>query len=266
MFKRFALLLIAVGLGAGELHLSLDRISDDGKTGWIKTARVEPGVSGFVVHHFTPEHSTIVGNAVVSAYENGEVVLNLSEYTGLRHNALPKGEWYPAPGDEVVLAFAYSRGILLAPTREIYSSITRQIAGIDWMHPDTFATFLSYRGHPTPLKEDISDYCTVATTGLIYLYLSDTLFTLDCQSFTLLQITPADLGYSDPVLPFYSRVEEIDANWFGEGSGRLESYEPHYFELMVEYNPGSQQLYDYLQSHHSVDKRLLDEFELKSEP
>jgi hypothetical protein len=110
------------------------------------------------------------------------------------------------------------------------------------------------------------DFCTVATTGLLFLYLDDALFTLDCQSFALLQISEADIPYEKPVLPFYSRVEEIHANWFGEGSDPLERYEPYYFGLMAEYNPHSRKLYDYLRSHPAFGQKLLDKFDLKETP
>ena len=265
-------LLLSIGLSAllfaGELHLTLKSVSPDASEGTVETARVEPGVSGFVVHHFTPEHSAIVANAEAKAYDDEKRILTVafSPYTGLRQNSLPKGDWQPQAGDELILAFAYSRALMLAPTRETYQELTSKIRSVDWIHPDTFATYLSYQGHPTPLKRDISGFCTVATTGLLFLYLDDALFTLDCQSFALLQITKTDLHYTHAALPFYSRVEEIDANWFGEGSDELESYEPYYYELMVENNPHSRKLYEYLQSRPSTDKRLLEQFELKEAP
>jgi hypothetical protein len=255
-------------LHAGELHLSLDAVSAETETGTIKTARVEPGVSGFVVRHFTPEHSAIIANAVAEAYDEttGVLTVAFSEYNGLQQNSLPRGEWQPKAGDEVILAFAYTRGILIAPTRTTYLKLTEQLKSVDWMHPDTLATYLSYRGHPTPLKEDLAGFCTVATTGLLFLYLDDSLFTVDCQSLSLLQLTAAGLAYEAPQLPFYTRVEEIDANWFGSGSGRLDAYEPYYLELLVENNPHSRKLYDFIQSHPSADKQLLDEFDLKGQP
>jgi len=255
-------------LSAGELHLSLESVSEDSKTGTIKTARIEPGVSGFVVRHFTPEHSAIIADATVSSYDDASGVLTVafSAYTGLQQNSLPKGEWQPKAGDEVILAFAYTRGVLIAPTRETYLKLTEQLGSIEWMHADMLATFLSYRGHPTPLKEDLADFCTAATTGLLFVYLDDSLFTLDCQSLSLLQVSKAGLTYETPQLPFYSRVDEIDANWFGSGSGRLQTYAPYYLELMVENNPHSRQLYDFIQSHPSADRQLLDEFDLKGQP
>ena len=255
-------------LRAGELHLTLQSVSDDAATGKIKTARVEPGVSGFVVRHFTPEHSAIIANAVATGYDEDSGVLSVgfSEYSALRQDSLPKGNWQPRSGDEVILAFAYRRGVLVAPTREIYLKLTGQIKTVDWMHPDTLATYLSYQGHPTPLKSDFAGFCSVATTGLLFMYLEDSLFTLDCQSLGVLQISKAGLAYDAPQLPFFSRVETIDSNWFGEGSGTLDSYGPYYLRLLVENNPRSKKLYDFIQSHPSADRQLLDQFDLKGQP
>jgi hypothetical protein len=264
----FSLAVLALTLQAGELHLRLQNIAADGKSAQIKTARVEPGVSGFVVRHFTKEHSAIIADAVTTGYDdtNGMLTVALSPYTGLKQNFLPTGEWKPQAGDELILAFAYTRGVLIAPTREVYRTLTDKIKTVDWVHPDALATFLSFRGHPTPLQKDLSNFCTLATTGLLFIYLDDSLFTLDCQSMRLLQISKGSVAYTDPQLPFYSRLEKIGANWFGEGSGRLDAYAPYYLELMVENNPQSKKLYDFIQSHPSADKQLLDDFDLKGQP
>jgi len=268
MRALFSLLLFSLMLYAGELHLRLQTVSEDGKSGQIESARVEPGVSGFVIRRFAPGHSAVIADAVVTAYDDNRSTLSvaLSEYQGLRQHSLPKGTWQPKAGDEVVLAFAYDRGVLIAPTRETYQKLTGQIKQVAWTHPDNLATYLSYRGHPTPLKEDLSDFCSVATTGLLFIYLDDALFTVDCQSMAVLQVSKAELPYAEPQLPFFSRVETIDANWFGNGSGRLERYEPYYLELLVKHNPRSRKLYDFIQSHPSADKQLLDEFDLKGQP
>lgn len=266
MTRLFLLLLVLfTALQAAELHLTLEHVSTDGETGSVQTARVEPGVSGFVVRHFTPEHSAIIANAVAHRYDEASRTLevSLSDYTGLRQNSLPKGNWKPRAGDELILAFAYSRGTLIAPTRKIYRQITEQVKSVEWMHPDTLATYLSFQGHPSPLKEDLSGFCTVATTGLLFFYVGDALLTTDCQSLSVLQISRAGLAYDHPQVPFYTRVEEIDANWFGEGSDIIEDYDAYYLKLLVENNPHSEKLYDFIQSLPSANKELLDEFDLR---
>ncbi len=242
----------------------IKRMGDDKAI--ISVPMIDVGVSGFIVHRFNSEHSAIVASAVVSDFnpETAEATLTLSPYDGLRQNSLPSGNWRPEVGDFAILAFDYERAMLIAPSEEIYHQITKRITTLDWVHPDGFAAYLSYRGHPTPLAEDMQGYCSVASIGLIYLYSAETLFTIDCKSLTLLQLTPAPFSSPEtPKLPFYSRVEKIEANWFGKGSSTLESYEPYYLELLVLNNPKDSKLYHFIKSNDSLRSVLLDEFEIE---
>lgn len=140
------------------------------------------------------------------------------------------------------LAFGYTRGLLIAPNDEIYHRVTRGVKHLQWVHPDIFATILSFNGHPTPLREDFSKLSIATSVGLVFLYLDEKLFTVDAKSFKILTITEAKLKQESTKLPFYTRVEEIDASWWGEGSSDLESYEPHYYELLQEANPEHKEL------------------------
>ena len=241
--------LLPFTLFAGSVSAPL--LSVDKESATVKIPMTNKGVSGFIVRHFTDQHNAILANAVVTGYdkETGIADLELSEYTGLRQNSLPNGIWTPQAGDEAVLGFAYSRALLIAPTDEIYHTITSRIPSLEWTHPDIFATFLSYRGHPTPIKEDISDFCTTTSSGLLYIYLQNSLFTMDCKSLTLLQIAPASMDRGEEKLPFYFRFEEIDAAWWGEGSDRLESYDPYYFGLIAENNAENELFNHYIKKN-----------------
>ncbi|HFU74410.1 MAG TPA: hypothetical protein ENK65_02530, partial [Helicobacteraceae bacterium] len=124
-------------------------VQDDIAT--AKTPKIQVGVSGFIVRHFNEEHSSIIANATVIAYDENRSIsrLQLNHYDGLRQNSLPSGKWTPQVGDELILAFGYTRALLIAPNEAIYHNITSRITSIDWQHPDGFATTLSYAGHPT---------------------------------------------------------------------------------------------------------------------
>jgi hypothetical protein len=268
VFRLLLTFLFPLFLLADAIHLPLKSVDEESRTATVETGRIEPGISGFIVRHFNEERSIIIANARVIGYdeEHRTATLQTSEYTGLRQSSLPRGDWKPEAGDEAVLAFAYSRALLLAPTEAIYRTITARVPSVEWMHPDGFATYLSYEGHPTPIKEDIGGYCTLATAGLLYIYAKDALFTLDCQSLKLLQITPAEFALEvEPKLPFYSRVKEIKAAWWGEGSGTLEAYDPYYLQLLVENNPTSKMLYDFVQTNDSNNTELLDQFEIEEQ-
>lgn len=261
--KLILVLFLPLLLLAGSIKTPILRL-DDGKA-IIHIPMIDVGVSGFIVRKFSDAHSAIIANAVVSSFKPKlqQATLTLGDYNGLRQNSLPNGAWKPREGDMAVLAFSYERAVLIAPSEKIYHDITSRIKSIDWVHPDGLAAFLSYRGHPTPLREDIQDFCKVGAVGLLYLYSDQALFTVDCLSFTLLQITPAPMPVEQTRLPFYSMVEHIEANWFGEGSNELESYDPYYMKLLVLNNPKNKKLYAYIKSDDSNASVLLDEFEIK---
>jgi len=233
----------------------------------VEVRQIAEGVHGFIVRHFNDEHSVIIADAYVSAFDEtrSEATLALSDYDGLKQNSLPKGNWQVQPGDEAILAFGYSRALLLAPNEDAYHLITKNVHGVEWIHPDSFATYLSYHAHPTPVKEDISGYCTVGEIGLLYIYAEDALFTLDCQTLSLIQITPVKLDKKESKLPFFSRVEEISTSWWvwGEASRTLKTYDPYYLELMVKYNRGSKLLYDYVKILDTPERKLTKKFKIE---
>jgi hypothetical protein len=262
---RFLLFfLFPLFLHAAELHLPVQSVGENGESATVKVNQIAEGVHGFIVRHFSEDHTIIIADAYVSRfdYSSGEATLALSKYTGLRQNSLPKGNWSVQPGDEAILAFGYSRALLLAPSEDIYHIITKNISGVEWIHPDSFATYLSYNNHPTPFKEDISGYCTLGEIGLLYLYAENALFTLDCQTMRLIQITPVKLEAKETKLPFYSRVENISTSWWvwGAASRPLEAYSPHYLELLVDYNEGSKPLYDYIKALETPEQKLIKKF------
>jgi hypothetical protein len=161
-----------------------------------------------------------------------------------------------------VLAFGYTRGLLIAPNEEIYHRITKS-SNLQWIHPDIFATILSFNGHPTPLRSDFTEMSSSASVGLVFIYLDRRVYTLDAKSFKILTITDAKLEQKEPNLPFYTRVPEIDAAWWGEGSDELDEYEPHYYKLMIEANLNNKELYEIVKNGGEKLKYLLEEFDFE---
>lgn len=133
---------------------------------------------------------------------------------------------------------------------------------LQWIHPDIFATILSFNGHPTPLKSDFVQMSKMVSVGLLFVYLDKKVYTLDCRSFKILNITDAPLEQSETKLPFYSRVEKIDANWFGEGSSDMKEYAPHYYELMAKNNKNNKELFHIIKDINQTQYTdILKEFE-----
>jgi len=229
---------------AGVVKSPIVSVDEQNSQATIKIDKIDVGMSGFIVHKVSSEQSIILKNIVVSSYDKDSKIatLDMSTFDALRNNALPSGKWSVSAGDEAILAFGYTRGLLIAPNEDIYHRVTRSVKKLQWVHTDLFATTLSFNGHPTPLREDFTKFSIATSVGLVFIYLDEKLFTLDAKSFKILNITDASLKQEETQLPFYTRVEEIDAAWWGEGSSKLKSYEPHYYELLSKANPDNKEL------------------------
>lgn len=243
-----------LSLSASMIKAPVVDVKDD--QGYINIAQIQEGVSGFLVRHFNDDHSVIIANISVVDFNasTSRAQLKFSPYNGLKQNALPKGVWTPQNGDEAQLAFAYNRALLIAPNRVVYNDITSRASTIDWIHADTFAATLSYHGHPTPLAEDMQTFCNVSTIGLLYIYAQDTLFTLDCKSLNVLQITTVKHDHQVEQLPFYSRINTIREAWWGEGSDTLESYDSYYMGLIKKHNK-TNRLFNEFIKFNAIDQR-----------
>jgi len=250
------------------LALEVELLDVNGTEAKVSIDQIDVGVSGFVVHRLADDRHFIVNSAVVSAFDpkKKEATLKLSKYTLFTNNNLPTLKLTAQKGDTAVLAYAYGRGLLIAPQESIYYTLKGAMKNETFIHPDIFATMLSYRGHPTPLQEDFEDFCNNVTLGLLFFYIEQNLYTTDCHTFRILNIQKAPLKQSEEKLPFYSRVEKIEANWFGKGSKRLEDYEPYYYELLYRNNKDNKALKEAIL--HSADanvSKLAHDLDLEDE-
>lgn len=264
MMRIWLLTLISFGVvNASSVTTPLLEVENDRAS--VTAEHLQKGMSGFIVRQFDATHSTIIANARVEETNpsNNRAILRLSEYDGLRQKSLPGGNWTPKPSDTAVLAYDYERALLIAPDDDAYDAVTKSMSGVEWVHPDNFATYLSREGHPTPLVEDFHRYCTANSVGLLYIQSAQTLFTLDCKSFTVLQNAPSVSSAEKGMTPFYSRIPTIRAAWWGQGSSRLESYEPYYLEQIALNNPKNRELYELYKAKFSDKSALLRHFDLK---
>jgi len=258
------LTLLVLEVFASVMRAPVLSINEEAQTLTIKIKKIDIGMSGFVVHPIAPNHSSILKSVVVIDYDalSEIATLQMNDFSTLRNNALPTGQWKVEVGDGVELAFGYSRALLIAPSEEIYHRITKSVK-IQWVHVDIFATILSYNGHPTPLQSDFEAMSIASSVGLLFVYLDKKLYTIDIKSFTILSISDAPLAQDSVELPFYSRIEHIEANWFGEGSDELEDYESHYYELLVQNNTKNAGLYEIIKNGDEKLQFLLEEFEIE---
>ncbi len=200
--------------------------------------QLQVGISGYIIHKIDSNQKTIIADSVVESIDSTTNIATISilPYSGTHQESLPSIDIKPSAGDEAIFANDYTRAMVIAPDEDTYEIITKNLSRLDFIHPDIYATYLSSIGHPTPQTEDFKEFCTSNSIGLLYIQSSDKLFTLDCKSFTLLQSSEFKSSPSDKIAPFFSRIDEIRAAWWGSGSSRLDSYEPYYIEVIKKHN------------------------------
>jgi len=247
----FLVLFLVLQVFAGVVKSPIISVDEQNSQATIKIDKIDVGISGFISHKVGDEQGVILKNIVVSSYDKDSKIatLDMSPFDALRNNALPSGKWSVSVGDEAILAFGYTRGLLIAPNEDVYHRITRSVKDLQWVHSDLFATTLSFIGHPTPLREDFTKFSIATSVGLVFIYLDKKLFTVDAKSFKILNITDAPLKQEETQIPFYTRVQEIEAAWWGEGSNKLEAYEPHYYELLNKANPDNEELENLIKNY-----------------
>lgn len=240
----FLFLAFTLTLAAGVIKTPVLTLDIRNNTATVKVSNIDVGVSGFLVQRLSKTNSVILKDIEVIGFNKATKIatLKMKEFIQLKHDALPSGDWQPKVGDIAILAFGYNRALLIAPSEEIYHRVTSATKQVQWLHPDIFATLLSLNGHPTPLKEDFVKMNEETSVGLVFFYLKEKLFTVDIKSMKIINVVDAPLKQESTKLPFYSRVDKIESNWWGEGSNELESYEPYYFELLMRNNPNNAEL------------------------
>jgi len=234
--KRFIsfYILLATLLYGNILKTPLLSVNEDEAT--IAANGLKVGMSGFIVHQFTPDHSTIINTAIVTKSDGKNATLKLSKFTMFVNNNLPSFKLKAQKGDIAILAFGYNRGLLIAPNEKIYYTIKNAMRGEVLAHPDIFATLLSAHGHPSPQKEDFQTLCNNLSIGLLFFYIDQKLYSVDCNSFAIIDVQNAPLEQKNTQLPFYSRIEKIEANWFGAGSDEMKDYASYYKQLLQDAN------------------------------
>ncbi len=241
----FLLLVTLLRLNAATVEAPILSVDKKNDTVVIEINHIDVGMSGFVVHVISKNHSVVVNNAVVESFDanSSRATLKLSAFHMLDNNSVPKGKYTAEAGDKVELAFAYNRALLIAPSEEVYHRITQSVQ-TQWIHPDLFATILSYTGHPSPLKSDFFKMSEATSTGLLFIYLDKHVYTLDMKSFKILNISDAPLEVKKEKVPFYTRVEKIESSWWdwGAGTDPMQSYKPYYYKLLLKTNENNKEL------------------------
>lgn len=229
MLQRLSILLFLITFSHADYTI-IDANEDSvviEKTTW------PVGTSGIILHEINAQHESILARAEVISNEE-TTTLKILPFTDLKQEALPTLSRVPSIGDSIKLGWMHERALLIAPTQKTYDLITKSQETITFINSDLFAVELSKEGHPSPLKSDFKRFCLDYDIGLIEFIVGNIMYKVDAHSLKLLERIEIDLPKEEAQLPFYSRVKEINADMWGEGSSEIEDYPTYYLSLLGE--------------------------------
>ncbi len=193
---------------------------------------VPVGSSGVVIREFDDEHESIIAKAIVEEKNEKEMKIRFKPFDMLKQDALPTPKIKPRKGDKVILNYLYDRAFVIVPNEESYLEVLSQFPAISWIHPDILAAFLSKEYNPQPSKEDFQKVCNKNASMLLFFAIGDKGYFVDCNTFKIIKETPFDKKDSKEMVPFYSRIGEIESNIFDLTKGKIENYETYYKKLL----------------------------------
>ena len=220
-------------LNAKFLEYRAKILSIDGNIATIKNSpNVSIGSSGVVVHQYSKNHSTIVAKAIVIDKNSDYIKIRFKKFDDLKQDVLPVPMILPAAGDRVILNYLYNHALAITPNYKTYKEVITKHKDINWLHPDLFAAKLFADNNPSPSKEDFQNMCKDYSFSLLYFAINSKGYFVDCNSFKAIKQETLHTNESKTIVPFYSRIKDIEASWLSFGKTKITNY-TNYYEMLL---------------------------------
>ncbi len=206
--------------------LEIDKSGEFGKIS-TNSNLIHIGETGIVEKRINNNHSSIISYGEYLG--NGKVYFKI--FNALEQENLVRGNWKPNIGDNLLFRTNSNRAIIIADSFENYLQIEKKF-NRDWIHPDLFKMVLTINGHRSPLLSDFREFCEENSVGRIFFSFKNSIVETDCLSMREISSYLVIKKAGEIQKPFYSRIEEIEPNWFGEGKDEIGEFESYYRSIL----------------------------------
>ena len=230
----FSLFLVSLTLlNAKFLEYRAKILSIDGNIATVKNSpEIKIGSSGVVIHSYSKKHSTIVAKVIVVDKNSDYIKVRFRKFSDLKQDVLPVPMILPTTGDTVILNYLYNHALAITPNYKTYKEVTTKHNDINWLHPDLFSAKLFADSNPSPNKDDFQNMCKDYSFNLLYFAVNQEGYFVDCNSFKVLKQESLNTKENKTVVPFYSRIKDIDASWLSFGKSKITNYNNYYKMLL----------------------------------
>lgn len=191
----------------------LQNVSEDTATILVGNLRI--GQSAIIQHNYENKKSLLVANAYVTSSDSSSSTLKLVPFLDLKQNAIPTSNRKAQNGDIAILNYLYDTSLIIAPSQDAFTATRAKYRDNNFLHSDLFGAKLKYKGEPLPSKQTIQDYAIAQNIGTIFFIIKNNVYIIDTKTFALLEKDTISYNFvEDAKMPFYTRVEKIEKNFF----------------------------------------------------
>ncbi|RAX57438.1 hypothetical protein CCZ01_06260 [Helicobacter monodelphidis] len=216
-----------------RISIPILELGEESEFFYTPSMDLKVGESGFVVRQLDNRHSAIIARTAVVGIQDGRAKIAFERFKTLDHASFPRPIIQPSIGDNIVFRSLNHRAILISPNQDLYTKITNRYTGVEWIHPDLFAAYLVKEGKSAPRRNDFRALCDSYGVGIVYIVGVGSGEIRDCQTFGLLkQDSLSEVSTeTQQVHPFFSRIGELNNNWFSFGKLEMDDYYRFYRDL-----------------------------------
>ena len=180
----------------------------------INVGNLVIGQTGIVVHIFDNDKKLIVANAKVINSDSNSSVVEYFKFNDLKQDAIPTTKRTVQKGDVLVLNYMYNSSLLITPTLESFQIVRDNFKLNNFIHSDIFAAKLKVDHNPYPTKEIIQNFAREQNLGTIFMVIENKVYIIDTKTFAILESYAISYENTQNMMPFYTRVEEIEDSIF----------------------------------------------------
>lgn len=185
----------------------------EANTAIVSQGNFSKGQSGIIVHE-SEQNTLILATAIVLNSDENTTKIEFFKEDMILQDAIPTTSLAVSKGDKVIFNHLYNNALIIAPNLEAKVFIQKNNKTKNFISEDLFATYLKLDNNPMPTKKDIQEFCKKNQIGLVYVVVYDVVFTLDVNTFTTLSTQKISSQSHEIKVPFFTRVEKIEKNFF----------------------------------------------------
>lgn len=190
------------------------------------------GQSGFLFRDFDTKNGSVLAVATVIKIDNQKATVKVENSEYLKQPSLPMLKTNFSKGDTLYFDVYSNRALLITPNQDSYIAISKNLKDYTLIHPDIFASYLMTNNKLSPKIDDFKEFCMENSVGTLFIANENVLHKFDCLSFHEMNKYSVSFKQDEFISPFYSRVGELEVNWFVFGENRVDNYSEFYKNLI----------------------------------